>query len=83
MQSAAKVQQEELARALISAPDGLTCDEADLLLGWRPTSAGRRMGEIVHLGLAVTTDRVRKTRSGRMAVVYVHTAGTSPVANKE
>lgn len=74
MQSIARAQQQDLARALASAPDGLTCDEADERLGWRATSAGRRMGELVRLGSAVATDRTRRTRSGRMAAVYVASA---------
>ena len=47
-----------------------TCDHADWILGWRPTTAGRRMPDLVERGLAEFTGETRKTRSGRAANVY-------------
>lgn len=48
----------------------LTADECDERLSWRPTTAGRRMSDLVRDGLARDTGRTRPTRSGRQATVY-------------
>ena len=48
----------------------MTCDEIDRRKGWRPTTAGRRMPDLVRQGRAEFTGETRKTRSGRRANVY-------------
>ena len=50
---------------------GLTADEIDAAfgVGWRLTTAGRRLSELKRRGLVEKCGE-RKTRSGRMATVY-------------
>lgn len=54
----------------------MTCDEADAWLerlpdvGWKRTTSGRRMADLVRDGRAEWTGETRKTRSGRRANVY-------------
>jgi len=48
----------------------LTADQLDDRLGWRPTTAGRRLKELEALGLARRTGGVRLTRSKRRAEVW-------------
>lgn len=70
MPSAAETQRSDILAALRAAPLGLTSDEADAVLKWRPCTAGRRMHELVARGSIRATERTRLTRSGRSAVVY-------------
>lgn len=68
----AETQRRDLLAALVRAGQrGLTCDEADADLGWRPTTAGRRMPELATLQSARDSGQRRKTQSGRMAIVWV------------
>lgn len=69
MATAAALQERYLYDALM-AWGPLTADEADQWLGWRPTTAGRRMSDLVRKGLARSTGQTRPTRSGRQADVY-------------
>ena len=69
MTLAAQVQRRLLYAALIDLGP-LTADEADDKLEWRPSTAGRRMSDLVRLGFAEFTGETRKTRSGRRANVY-------------
>ena len=48
---------------------GLTADELDDIIGWRVTTAGRRLSELKRRGLVEACGR-RYTRSGRQATVY-------------
>jgi len=48
----------------------LTADEADARLGWRPTTSGRRMADLVDDGRAEATGERRLTRSRRWANVF-------------
>lgn len=45
-------------------------DQIDEAMGWRVTSAGRRLCELVAMGLVERTEDVAPTRSGRKAGVY-------------
>lgn len=50
---------------------GFTADELDICIGWRLTTAGRRLSELAKPDVALV-EKVgeRKTRSGRNASVY-------------
>ena len=48
---------------------GMTADEIDRAVGWRVTTAGRRLGELRKRGLVESCGE-RLTRSGRPATVY-------------
>ena len=48
----------------------LTADEIDALVGWRLTTAGRRLPELAELGHVKTTSEKRRTRTGRNAYVW-------------
>lgn len=48
---------------------GWTADELDEYLGWRVTTAGRRLSELKRRGLVEACGQ-RVTRSNRMATVY-------------
>lgn len=69
MVSEAAQQCRHLYDALIVAGP-MSCDDADRYLSWRPTTAGRRMPDLVKQGLAQFTGEKRPTRSGRRANVY-------------
>jgi len=51
-------------------PDGLTCDEIEVVLGFRHQTASARIRELVLTGFLLDTGRRRHTRSGRPARVY-------------
>lgn len=57
--------------AIRKAPDGLTCDEVEILLGLRHQTASARVHELMRCGSIVEQGRKRRTRSGRNAVVWV------------
>lgn len=40
-------QRQEILAYLLAHPEGATGDELDLALRWRPTTAGRRLGELL------------------------------------
>jgi predicted ArsR family transcriptional regulator len=78
MRDYAEAQRWMIVQLLGFAKTGLTADEIDLRAGWRPTTAGRRLGELVRTGRVrvkvVNGEPVtRPTRSGRPAQVYVAT----------
>lgn len=50
-------------------PAGLTCDEAEVLLGMRHQSCSARFSELKRDGL-IAPDGTRATRSGRFAAIY-------------
>ena len=52
---------------------GWTADEIDEYIGWRVTTAGRRLSELKRRGLVEACGQ-RYTRSGRQATVYRATA---------
>ena len=52
-----------------------TADEIDERIGWRPTTAGRRMKELVEVGKLRDTGDLLLTRSGRRATVYAVPSG--------
>ena len=56
--------------AFLREHGGATGDGLDEALGWRPTSAGRRLPELRELGLVTMTEEVRVTRSGRRARIW-------------
>jgi hypothetical protein len=62
--------QQRFVLLALEAAGPMTADEIDQYLLWRPTTAGRRMGELARLGLIRTTGEERRTRSGRMAEVW-------------
>ncbi len=45
-------------------------DMLDYAIGWRPTTAGRRLKELEKAGLVERTDLFAPTRSGRSAQVW-------------
>lgn len=65
----AKVQWEQMVGCL-QKHGPLTCDEMDERIGWRPTTAGRRIADAVRYGRIEFTGQTRPTRSGRRANVY-------------
>lgn len=71
-QAAAAVDAAGQRAAILQALAGgaMTADEIDAALGWRVTTAGRRLGELYRLGRARTTGATRPTRSGRAAEVW-------------
>ena len=51
---------------------GATCDEVEVLLGMVHQSASARVSELFHkYGRITKSGRVRKTRSGRNATVWI------------
>lgn len=60
---------------LIDHPDGLTCDEIEVMLGMSHQTASARLCELKEpsRGYVETTDRKRMTRSKRLAYVNVLT----------
>ena len=54
---------------LLHRDAGLTADELDTVIGWRVTTAGRRLGELKRDGFVEPCGE-RLTRSGRPATVY-------------
>lgn len=60
-------------RAISNSPQGLTCDEVEVLLALRHQTASARCRELELLGWLVKTDGKRVTRSGRGARVYRRT----------
>jgi hypothetical protein len=78
MREAAAIQRAQIMQQLYAAgPEGLTADAIDERAGWRPTTAGRRLVELVRMGLASLAygadlePVTRLTRSGRAAQVYL------------
>lgn len=69
MRSAAEIQKRHIYDALVCWGPA-TADECDHRLGWRPTTAGRRMKDLIRDGLVERTDDKRLTRSGRWSHVY-------------
>lgn len=66
----AAVQRQQILDSLVNE-GAATCDELDVRLGFRPTTAGRRLPDLVRDGLVQRVDGVtRKTRSGRAASVF-------------
>ena len=59
--------------AHFSLTGGMTADELDEAIGWRVTTAGRRLSELKRRGLVEACGQ-RYTRSGRQATVYRATA---------
>jgi hypothetical protein len=56
--------------AIRDAPDGLTCDECEVLTGLRHQTCSARFRELALGGRIVDTGQTRKTRSGRAAAVW-------------
>src|SRR5690242_15924933 len=56
---------EVVLAAVRAAADGLTCDEAELVLGWSHQSVSPRINGLARQELIVDSGRRRKTRSGR------------------
>lgn len=68
--------QRAAAHVALTKHGPMTADEIDAMLegdGWRTTTAGRRLSELAEMGAVVRTDDKRKTRSGRMAYVWMVT----------
>jgi predicted transcriptional regulator len=57
--------------AIAGSPHGLTCDEVEQETGLSHQTASARLNSLWNDNLIVRTDRKRKTRSGRLAFVYV------------
>ena len=66
----AEGQRERIMRLMrFMARCGWTADELDEVIGWRVTTAGRRLSELKRRGLVEACGQ-RYTRSGRQATVY-------------
>lgn len=58
-------------RAILQAPDGLTCDEIEEKLNMSHQTVSARVRGLVRKGgFIVDSGKVRKTRSGRNAIVW-------------
>ena len=69
MKDEAKAQRRLILRELeLTGP--MTADALDDALDLRPTSAGRRMGELKRAGLVVMLEKKGLTRSGRKARLW-------------
>lgn len=69
MKEPAAVQRQIIIDALAcSGPQ--SADELDCTIGWRPTTAGRRLKELETAGLVERTEFFALTRSGRSAQVW-------------
>ena len=55
---------------LVGWSTALSADRLDELIGWRETTVGRRLGELVELGYVSVLAEVADTRSGNPAHVY-------------
>ena len=60
-----------LAFGASRGPRGMTCDEAEMVLGMTHQTCSARFTELKASGQIRATDRKRTTRSGRRAKVYV------------
>lgn len=69
----------EVLEALRRRP--MTADEIDVEIGWRDTTAGRRLRELERHELVEPTGDTRTTRSGREARVYRVTAKARQVSS--
>lgn len=65
----------QIVSLLLDHPDGLTCDEIEVLLDMRHQTASARLKELKDPPIAYvrTTQEKRETRSGRFAFVNVLT----------
>lgn len=58
-------------RAILQAPDGLTCDEIETQLNMSHQTVSARIRGLVRKGgYIVDSGKVRKTRAGRNAIVW-------------
>ena len=64
----AVVHRRKILDALLYGP--LTADQLDEAIGWRATTAGRRLGELVKAGHVERLEATDPTRSGRQAARY-------------
>jgi hypothetical protein len=77
MREGAAIHRAQIMALLRSHYDGLTGDEINDLAGWPAATAGRRLVELVRMGLvclaydANLEPVTRLTRSGRQAQVYL------------
>jgi len=62
--------QRRLVILALEAAGPMTADGIDSYLGWRDTTAGRRLSELARLGAVRTTGDTQPTRSGRSAEVW-------------
>ncbi|MFZ2488099.1 MAG: hypothetical protein WAZ19_08240 [Anaerolineae bacterium] len=76
LETTATLRQRCLTALVAAGADGLTDFELAEIVGRQPTSAGKRRGELVALGLVEATDRRRPTPSGATAIVWVATEAT-------
>lgn len=60
----------EILNAIESQPEGLTCDEIEVLLGYSHQSASPRFGELALQGKIKDSGERRKTRQNCDAVVW-------------
>jgi hypothetical protein len=77
MREGAALHRARIMQLLYAHPEGLTGDEINDLAGWPAATAGRRLVELVRMGLASLAygadlePITRATRSGRAAQVYL------------
>ena len=70
MVSGASVQRAQIVDTLRMIGHPMTADELDETIGWRPTTAGRRLKELEATGNVERLDETRPTRSGRNANLW-------------
>jgi hypothetical protein len=72
MRDASKVMKTlAMAHVRQAGSQGITCDELEVITGWRHQSASTRLRELVLDGQIIDSGRRRPTRSNRAANVYV------------
>ena len=68
MAEGAGAQRERILQELATGP--WTADQIDDHIGWRPTTAGRRLSELREMGLVRMLESTGTTRSGRRARLW-------------
>lgn len=87
MREEAQAQRQAILAYLLAHPSGATADALDKELSWRPSTAGRRLSELIEMGVVFRCDGLlqtpkghpticppkltQKTRQGRWAFVHM------------
>lgn len=89
MVDGAEAQRQKILAYLQVHAGGATADTLDRELGWRPSTAGRRLSELIESGQVVRCDGLphgklvppkltQKTRQGRYAFLHIHVSHLDP-----
>jgi len=63
----------EVFAEIMSKPNGMTCDEVEMLMDGRHQTISARVNELRDKGWIKDSGRTRRTRSGRKAIVWIAT----------